>query len=190
LKDPSLSFINDVIVTRSAAYFTDSFQPVLYRVPLGPGGELPDLSEVEEIALGGDFNFVPGAFNTNGIDATPDGESLVIVHSSMGVLYHVDPETGVATQIDLGGGTVPNGDGILLDDMTLYVVQNRLNQIAVVRINPELIAGEIVAIITDPAFDVPTTIAEFGDSLYAVNARFGAPPTPDTEYEIVQVTKE
>ncbi len=32
------SFINDVVVTKSAAWFTDSLKPVLYRVPLGPGG--------------------------------------------------------------------------------------------------------------------------------------------------------
>jgi hypothetical protein len=50
--------------------------------------------------------------------------------------------------------------------------------------------GEIVAIITDPALDVPTTITEFGNSLYAVNARFGTPPEPDTFYDVVRVAKE
>ncbi len=30
-------FINDVIVTRKAAYFTNSFASEIYRVPLGPG---------------------------------------------------------------------------------------------------------------------------------------------------------
>jgi hypothetical protein len=33
---PPTTFINDVIVTRDAAYFTDSCIPVLYRVALGP----------------------------------------------------------------------------------------------------------------------------------------------------------
>ena len=32
------SFINDVVVTKKAAWFTDSQKPVLYRVPLGPAG--------------------------------------------------------------------------------------------------------------------------------------------------------
>ncbi len=105
-------------------------------------------------------------------------------------MFHVDPETGNAALIDLAGGTVPNGDGILLDGKTLYVMQNRINQIAVVRVDAELSSGGIVSHITNPAFDVPTTIAEFGHSLYAVNARFGTPPTPTTEYDIVQVTKE
>ena len=69
-------------------------------------------------------------------------------------------------------------------------MQNRLNQIAVVQLDADLTAGEIVAIITDPAFDVPTTITEFGNSLYAVNARFGRPPEPDTFYDVVKVAKE
>ena len=184
------SFINDVVVTRSAAYFTDSFRPFLYRIALGPRGQLPDPSTVEEIPLSGDFVFIPMAFNTNGIDATPNGKSLFIVNSTTGELYNVDPQSGDAFLIDLGGDIVPSGDGILLDGKTLYVVQNRLNQIAVVQLNAELTAGEITAQITNPAFDVPTTIVECGNSLYAVNARFGTPPTPDTEYEIVQVTKE
>jgi hypothetical protein len=34
---------------------------------------------------------------------------------------------------------------------------------------------------------VPTTIAAFGHALYVVNARFGTPPTPDTQYEVVRV---
>ena len=184
------SFINDVVVTRSAAYFTDSFRPVLYRIALGPRGQLPDPNTVEEIPLSGDFVFIPMAFNTNGIDATPNGKSSFIVNSTTGELYNVDPQSGNALLIDLGGESVPMGDGILLDGKTLYVVQNRLNQIAVVQLNAELTAGEIIAHITNSAFDVPTTIAEFGNSLYAVNARFGTPPTPETEYEIVQVTKE
>jgi hypothetical protein len=157
---------------------------------LGSGGQLPDAGAVEEIPLSGDFVFTPTAFNANGIDATANGKSLVVVNSTSGELYHVEPETGVASLIDLGGATVFNGDGILLDGKTLYVVQNRLNQIAVVQLDADLTAGEIVAIITDPAFDVPTTITEFGNSLYAVNARFGTPPEPDTDYDVVKVAKE
>ena len=103
------SFINDVVVTRSAAYFTDSFRPFLYRIALGPRGQLLDPSAVEEIPLSGDFVFIPMAFNTNGIDATPNGKSLLIVNSETGELYNVDPQSGDAYLIDLGGETVPGG---------------------------------------------------------------------------------
>ena len=183
------SFINDVVITRDAAYFTNSQQPILYRVPLENNGDLPATPVVEEIQLTGDYVFTPNAFNANGIAATPNGETLIIVNSVDGVLYNVDPGTGEATRIDLGGASVPNGDGILLQGNTLYVVQNRLNQIAVVELNSDFTQGTIVDTITDSDFRVPTTIARFGNSLYAVNARFGTPPTPDTEYEVVRVSR-
>ena len=129
------SFINDVVVTKDAAYFTNSFQPELYRVPLANNGELPPVPASEAIPLGGDYQFTPGAFNANGIDATSNGKTLIIVNSTEGALYTVDPTTGIATRIDLGTGPVPNGDGILLQGKTLYVVQNVLNQIAVAELN-------------------------------------------------------
>jgi len=77
---------------------------------------------------------------------------------------------------------MPNGK-------TLYVVQNFFNQVAVVRLATPLFSGKIETTLTDLAFDIPTTVAEFGDSLYAVNAKFSTPPTPGTPYEIVQVPK-
>jgi hypothetical protein len=185
--EPS-TFVNDVIVTRDAAYFTDSFRPFFYRVALGPGGAVSSGSAVKEIPVGGDFVFVPGAFNANGIDATPDGRSLVIVSSVAQAVFRVDPMTGEATQIDLNGEPLPNGDGILLDGKTLYVVQNQLSQIAVVQLDPKLSSGEVIDTIENDHFDVPTTVAEFGSHLYAVNARFGS-PDPGTDDDIVRVSK-
>jgi sugar lactone lactonase YvrE len=183
------SFINDVVITKDAAYFTNSFQPFIYRVPLENNGDLPAVPTSEEIPLGGDYQFTPGAFNANGITATPNGKTLIIVNSTEGALYKVDPTTGVATKIDLGMGGVPSGDGILLQGKTLYVVQNVLNQIAVVEMSADLNSGSITETITDPAFRVPTTVARFGNALYVVNARFGTIPTPDTEYEVVRVSR-
>jgi len=182
------TFINDVIVTREAAYFTDSFQPHLYEVALDARG-LPT-GPAETLPLSGDFVFVSGNFNANGIDATPGGDTLVVVSSAAAALYTVDPHSGEATEIDLGGDVVSNGDGILLDGKTLYVVQNFLNQIAVVELSADLETGEVSSnALTSPDFDIPTTVAEFGNSLYAVNARFATPPGPDVEYDVVRVDK-
>ena len=183
------TFINDVIVTREAAYFTDSQKAVIYRLPLGPGGRLPATGAVETIPLTGDYRQVAG-FNANGIEATPNGKSLIIVHSTLGLLYMVDPTTGVASEIDLGGASVSNGDGILLQGRTLYVVRNQLNQIAVVKLAKDLLSGTVVNTIANPNFDVPTTVTAFGNRLYAVNARFSTPPTPQTTYNIVQVERK
>jgi len=181
------SFINDVVITQGAVYFTNSFQPVIHKISLGEDGALPNPVQSETIPLSGDYVFSPGAFNANGIEATQNGKALIIVNSVDGALYKVDPISGEATRIDLGGGSVNNGDGILLQGKILYVVQNSLNQIAVVNLNPGFTSGNIVDLITNPLFRVPTTLAKFGEALYAVNARFGITPTPDTEYEIVRV---
>jgi hypothetical protein len=50
-------------------------------------------------------------------------------------------------------------------------------------------AGAIASTITDPNFDVPTSADNHGSALYAVNARFTTPPTPDTSYTIVKVKR-
>jgi hypothetical protein len=180
--------VNDVIVTGDAAYLTDSFRPYLYRLPLGPRGELPGAGDVEAIELTGDYQLFAGQFNADGIAATPDGQWLVIVHSFLGRLYRVDPATGYAEEIELTGGDVASGDGILLQGQTLYVVQNFLNQIGVVALDPGLESGMVLDAITNAAFRIPTTVDRVGSRLYAVNARFDVPPE-DTgvEYEVVQV---
>jgi sugar lactone lactonase YvrE len=181
------TFVNDVVVTRDAAYFTESRQAVLYRVPLAQDGTPGTTAEV--VPVTGDFVLVPDVTNLNGIVATPDGSTLVVVQSPTGLIFRVDPLTGVATEIELGGTTLPNGDGLLLVGRTLYVVQNRLNQIAVVTLDPELGSGVVGRTITDPDFDVPTTIDRLGDQLYAVNARFGV-LSPDTAtYSVVQADR-
>ena len=140
------------------------------------------------LPLGGEWVQIPG-FNANGIETTSNGKWLVIVQSATGKLFRVDPQTGVAKLIDLGGAVLTNGDGLRFAGSRLYVMQNRLNQIAVVNLNKDLTSGVVERTITDPAFRVPTTIASFGDSLYAVNARFGTPPGPNVDYDIVKVSR-
>jgi sugar lactone lactonase YvrE len=186
LTAPPTTFINDVVITKDAAYFTDSMRPVLYKIPLADDGT-PISATSQEVPLGGEFEFIPGAFNANGIDAVPNGSLLIIVNSTTGDLYTVDPATGDATRINLGDGSVSSGDGILLQGKTLYVVQNFLNQIAVVELSNDFSSGEIVDLITSTSFRVPTTIAAFGKALYVVNARFDTPPTPTTDYDVVRV---
>ena len=68
-------------------------------------------------------------------------------------------------------------------------MKNLQNRIAVIALAPGLGSGLVSDHITDPDFDVPTTIDEFGKWLYAVNARFTTPPTPDTTYTVVQVER-
>ncbi len=176
------TFVNDVVVTKRAAYFTDSNRAVLYRLALSRNGA--PAATATALALTGDFQLV-GGFNLNGIDATPDGKTLVVVQSANGKLYRVVAATGVSKAIDLGGAVVTNGDGLLLHGRTLYVVQNRDNKIAVVALAKGLGSGTVSRFITNPAFDVPTTIDRHGSRIWAVNARFGTAPGPATTYSVV-----
>ncbi|MEJ7813382.1 MAG: hypothetical protein WKG32_23445 [Gemmatimonadaceae bacterium] len=194
LADPNAgpTLVNDVVVLKDAAYFTDSFRPFIYRIPLGKHRALPAAGAVQAIPLTGDFEFVPDAFvagNANGIAATPNEKQLIVVNTTTGKLYLVDARTGQATEIDLGGAAVPSGDGILLIGHTLYVVQGEFNQVAVVRLSAHFTSGVIEQVITDPRLRFPSTIAAFGGSLYVVNARFDVPPGPEVQYQVIRVPR-
>ena len=196
---PGTALINDVTVTKDAVYFTNSVFPVLYKIPLSRNGKLPNPDQVISLTLTGDFSMTPnpniphlGAFS-NGIDATPSGKNLILANTDRGELYSVNPNTGESAVIDLGGALLPFADGILLEGKILYVVQNVMNQITVISLNNDFLSGSIVKTIQSSNFGVPTTIAKFGNCLYAVNAHFDlAPPTglfPDVEFEVVRVEK-
>lgn len=179
------TFINDVTVTRDAAWFTDSAQPHLYRVPIGADGSVGAPST---LVLTGPAANLSGDFNLNGIAATPDGATLLVAHSGDSTVYSVDPATGASAPID--GVSVPAVDGLLLEAGRLWVVQNVLNQVTEFRLSPDLSSATVENVITNPHFQVPTTVARHGDKLALVNAKFdtGIPPTAD-QFEVVVVKR-
>jgi sugar lactone lactonase YvrE len=187
------TFVNDVILTPGTAYFTDSFQPVMYRVPLTAAG-LPT-GTVDVVPLTGDFvsTGVPGEVNANGIEVTSDGSTLLVVNMATGLLYTVDPATGYATQVDLGGDSMLFGDGILRIGRTLYVVQNFLNTLSVWELSPDLSSASRIDTITSPEFKIPTTAARHGNSIYVVNGRFDivypGEPADGIDFQIVRIDR-
>ncbi len=200
-QDPT-SLLNDVVVTRTGVYVTESFSPFLYKLSLGAGGQLIPGASPQTLPLSGDFQMTTDAplgfpVNANGIDATPDGKHLVIVNLSSGLLYRVDPQSGYADQIDLGGASMLFGDGLMLEagdgGFTLYVARNMMNVIAEVHLGPDLLSGTVARMITSPLLRIPSTVDDLGNGLYAVNARFDVSPplqpAPDVEYNIVRLEK-
>jgi hypothetical protein len=173
--------INDVVVTREAAYFTDTTRPFLGRVALAGNGQ-PGAGAL--IPLPANFGVrgpctVGPSPRGNGIASTPAGGHLILVHMSEGRLYSVETATHTLMPIAISGGDFAGGaalcstDGILLEGHTLYAVQPALNRVAVVRMAPDYMSGEVIRYITEPfasnpALVFPTTIAAFGNSLYAV----------------------
>lgn len=182
---PDATLINDVTVTQDGAWFTDSFQAKLYFVPVSRAGAL---GPVSTLTLSGPAADVSGDFNLNGIQATPNGKTLIVAHSANGQLYSVDPTSGASATI--AGVSVPNVDGIVLQGRQLWAVQNFSNQVSRVRLSPKLTSGVVEEVITSDLFQVPATAALFGSRLAVVNAKFdtGFPPTDD-QYEVVLVDR-
>lgn len=184
------TFINDVAVTRDGtAYFTDSLNPFLYRVSTGEGGALTFETWLD--FTGTPLTYQPG-FNLNGIAATPNGKYLIVVQSNTGKLFRIDTATKEVVEIDLGGATLTNGDGILLQGRRLYVVRNRQEEIVEVRLSGDLSRGTVVSSTTDPSFAFPTTIASARGRLLVVNSQFDkrAPGmTPELPFTVSSIHK-
>ncbi len=179
------AIINDVVVAGGAAWFTDSALPHLYRVPIAADGSLGAAST---LVVSGPAGQLTGAFNLNGIAATPNGDTLLVAHTADSTVYTVDPTTGASAPI--AGANLPFVDGILFEAGRLWAVQNQANQISELRLSPDLSAATVERVITSADFQVPTTVARHGSRLAVVNAKFdtGFPPTA-TSYEVVTVDR-
>jgi sugar lactone lactonase YvrE len=180
--DPT--FINDVVLTRKAAWFTDSQQAQLYR--LSRKDHKRSGPRVTTLPLKGEWVQQSG-FNANGIAESPDRRALLVVQSVTETLYRVNRKTGVATKVDLGGYALTNGDGLLVRGRKLYVVQNRKSQVAVFKLNRRGTAGALVKTLPVPDSDVPTTVAAYRGDLYLPNARFGIANPETAEFWITRI---
>lgn len=191
---PFESFINDVVVTRDAAYFTDSgtaidpdpgsFQfagePRLFVVPLGPGWSLPGQTAVTELDVD-----VPdlGFPNLNGIETSRRVGKLIVGHTNSGTLYEVDPDDGDAAAINIGTGLF-GIDGLVRSANTLYVVENALGQISAVELASDGVSGSVAGVLPVPGAETPTTAGIFGNALYVVDAKFVSGTGPYTMFRI------
>jgi outer membrane protein assembly factor BamB len=180
------AIINDVALTKDAAWFTDSTQPHLYRVPIGPHGTI---GTPTTLVLTGPAADLSGPFvNLNGIAATADGKTLLVAHSGDGTVYTVNPRTGASAAI--AGVDVPTVDGILLEADRLWAVQNFLNQVTEFKLSPDLSSATVESVFTSPNFEVPTTVARDGDRLAFVNGKYDTGfPAIATSFEVVVVRR-
>ena len=112
---------------------------------------------------------------------------LLVAQSSTGKLFRVDPATGVADELDLGGVNLGYPDGLELLGHTLYVVRPFQNRVTVVSLGARLTGGVVLGDLTDPSFDEPSTATVAAGRLWAVNLRFTTPPEPTTPYWITQL---
>jgi hypothetical protein len=167
-------FLNDVTVNpRSGdAYITDSFTPILWRLP---AEEVTDTSQSGELEPWLNLTGTPIAytagFNLNGIVATPNGRYLLTIQSNTGNLYRIDTQTKQVTPVDLGNATLTGGDGLVLRGHTLYVVRNQ-EIITEVSLAGQFTSGRVKGSTSEPSLDFSTTGALVRGRLLVVNSQF------------------
>ncbi len=169
---PTATFLNDVFVTRDAAFFTNTnsqtapASSILFKVPLGQHGEIGTPTTVPVPFWGG-----------NGIEATPDGKTLIVVSISQSKYYNVDAETGATEEIVLDQ-PAPRGDGLILHGHTLYAVLNLpssafpglTGEISVIKLDDAMTTGQVVDHLNSPDDPLvnPATADLFGKYIYVV----------------------
>lgn len=121
---PGGGFLNDLIVTATAVWVTDSSVERLTRIPLTlfgrPTGKAPTF-----VTLGGAWPGTPqaGGLSANGIRQL-DFTHVVLDHSTAGGLWSVDLRTGAAVETPVTGGpAITGGDGLERRGSTLFVVR-------------------------------------------------------------------
>jgi len=191
------TFLNDIAIVDGEAYVSDSFNPIVWQVTLTGDDDDDDATEVTgEISqyldfTGTDFEFQADGFNANGIEVTDDGEYLIVVQSATGLLFRIEVSSGDVTEIDLGGATVPNGDGMAIEGQALYVLQNQQELIVPIAMADDFASGTPIDAVTYEAFNYPTTLELTGDGrALVVNSQFGARnegTDPELPFTVVSV---
>jgi CubicO group peptidase (beta-lactamase class C family) len=182
------TFVADVALTADGdAFFTDSFNPILYRLPAAalPAGQASAAAGATPVgtpvAFNGDsleffldLSTVPNVpfglgYNATGIEPTPDGTSLLVVQGNTGLLFLIDLATGGVSPVDLGDGVLTGGRGMKLDGQTLYVVTG--NEISVVDLASDFRSGRISERFSEATFASPTAIERYDGCLLVVNSQ-------------------
>ncbi len=179
------TLVNDLTFTADAAYVTDSYRDVIYRIPLDAG----DPSEMEAW-LDLEETVVPtgDGFGLNGISASDDDRYLITVHTDTGELFRIDTRSQGVRPVDLGGKTLPTGDGLLLDGTDLFVVQEKPAQVVPVELSDDLLVGEVQPGIGSGVLDFPTTMAEDDGTMYVVNSQLDdAPDNPSPPFTVAEL---
>jgi hypothetical protein len=167
--DPSKSLINDLALVGTTGYFTDTQAPTLWRIEASGNaiGALEPWLDFSGTAL----QYYEGA-NLNGIAATSDGRSLIVVQMGKGLLFRIDLQTKKVSPIDTAGADLTGADGLVLDGHTLYVVRQTAVEIATVQLSDDLSKGTVVNRFKDSALAWPATAVKIDDRLLVVNTQF------------------
>lgn len=195
--DGEQRFLNDLTITADGtAYVTDSVRPLVYRVTPAEvsrarGGRAPLTARYD---LSAAVPAQPGAaYTLNGVVADPSGRLLFTVDMTGGGLYRVAVADGSVRRVALHGGDLVHGDGLELVGRTLWAAHNATNTLTRWHLSADGTAARLRRTLTDPALQIPTTLAHHRDGLLVVRSQFDkggpmGPGTPETPFTVARVT--
>ncbi len=170
-------FVNGVGIVGHTAYLTDTLRHVVYAVSTsGRGG-------VRTIAPTGDFK--PNPLDLDGIIPAGGGQLLTGQYGT-GILYKLNPSTGVARQLDLGGRSVATDDGLLLTGNSLYVAENS-GHVQKLTLNASRTTGTIVKTLPPKRLSDAVDVAKIDGHLWVLNIHNPRTATAKTVDEIVDL---
>jgi Cu-Zn family superoxide dismutase len=165
-------FLNDLQVTRGGdVYVTDSVRPKLWHVTreqVAAGSGTPQALDVSAIP------YAEGEFNLNGIVAK-SARKLLVVDSNTGKLFRIKlgEDGGSIDSIDeIKGATVPGGDGMLLDNGRLVVVQGDPAQLSFLKLRKSARRAKLERTQTSHTLHGPSTVDRAKKLYLVVNADF------------------
>ena len=168
------SFVNDVALVGSDAYFTDSYEPMIYRLidaditagGINAGGRLEPWLPLDGTPIRYQNGAsVPTRFNLNGIVATQDGRFLIVIQTNTGNLYRVDVVSREV--IEIAGSGNPGGDGLMAIDQhhLLAVDMTHAPTMTLLRLSDEYDQYEVVGRYDAPGNVSPTASLVLADRL-------------------------
>ena len=174
-------FLNDLQVTRNGdVYVTDSFRPTLWHVTaaqVAAGSGTPQALDVGAIPYEG-----AGAFNVNGIVAK-NARTLVVVDTNSGKLFRIrlgSDGASIKSIDEITGATVPGGDGMLLDNGRLVVVQGDPAQLSFLKLRHGARTATFQRTQTSDKLRGPSTVDRAKNLYLVVNADFNTSTKPFT----------
>ena len=191
LAGPGRPTVNDIAFSRGVAYVTDSARPFLYRIRLAEA-TAPGTTTVEPwIDVSGAVAYATGegplGVNLNGIVASADGKTLLVVQTNTGKLFRVDVASGHITEVAVEGTSLMFGDGMLRVGSQLYVARNAANEVVRLRLGDGWRSAVSNETFTTSVLAFPTALANLRGRLLITNSQLNAGASPKLPFTVVDV---